>query len=197
MSHKSDDRRSGAALDLAYGLGWFSIGLGLAELLAPRQMARAIGMEGSEGLLQLYGVRGIGTGIAIIASDNPRPWIWGRVAGDALDLATLAGGYSRGNPRREKVGLAMGAVAGVAALDVICAEMLDPGDRGPPLPLDYYQGLSGFPADPEEMRGAASDFEVPRDFRTPEALRPFPEGMAAAGVASASAPGTGATATGA
>lgn len=29
---------------VATGLGWFSIGLGLAELLAPREVARVTGM---------------------------------------------------------------------------------------------------------------------------------------------------------
>ena len=31
----------------------------------------------------------------------------------------------------------------------------------------------GFPKRPEQMRGAARNFEVPPDMRTPEALRPF------------------------
>jgi hypothetical protein len=109
---QSDHRSRGGAFDLAYGLGWFSIGLGLAELLAPGRLAHAIGMEGSESVLQAYGLREIGTGIAILASDNPAPWIWARVAGDALDLATLATGLSGDNPRRENVGIAMGAVEG-------------------------------------------------------------------------------------
>ena len=30
-----------------------------------------------------------------------------------------------------------------------------------------------FKRPPQQMRGAARDFEVPRDFRTPEALRPY------------------------
>jgi hypothetical protein len=33
-------------------LGWFSIGLGLAEILAPRALCRALGMEGREALVQ-------------------------------------------------------------------------------------------------------------------------------------------------
>jgi hypothetical protein len=34
----------------------------------------------------------------------------------------------------------------------------------------------GFPKPPEQMRGAARDFEIPPDMRTPEALRPFAVG---------------------
>jgi len=42
-------------------LGWFSIGLGLAEVLAPRSLTRGLGMEGHEQLMQAYGVREIAT----------------------------------------------------------------------------------------------------------------------------------------
>lgn len=34
----------GRADQLAKALGWFSLGLGLAELLAPRRITRALGM---------------------------------------------------------------------------------------------------------------------------------------------------------
>lgn len=36
-----------------------------------------------------------------------------------------------------------------------------------------YSNRSGFPRSPEEMRGAARDFEIPRDMRTPDVLRPY------------------------
>src|SRR4051812_26594880 len=45
---------------LAAGLGWFSIGLGLLELLAPRFVGRISGGDGRRtGLIRLYGVREI------------------------------------------------------------------------------------------------------------------------------------------
>ena len=47
---------------MAKGLGWFSIALGLAELLAPRATARATGAQHGKNLLQAYGVREIATG---------------------------------------------------------------------------------------------------------------------------------------
>jgi hypothetical protein len=36
------------ALSMARGLGWFSLGLGVAEMLAPRALTRGLGMEGNE-----------------------------------------------------------------------------------------------------------------------------------------------------
>jgi len=47
------------ARKMAKGLGWFSIGLGLAEIAAGRQIGRALGMEHRTGLLGAYGAREI------------------------------------------------------------------------------------------------------------------------------------------
>ena len=112
------------AHSMARGLGWFSIGLGLAELLAPRALTRGLGMEGNEQIVQAYGVREIATGIGILSSNHPAPWIWGRVGGDALDIATLATGLQQDNPKKDNVELALVAVAGVTALDVVCGTSL-------------------------------------------------------------------------
>lgn len=157
---------------LARGLGVFSIALGLAEVLAPRALTRSLGMEGSETLVRAYGMREIATGIGILASEDPMPWIWGRVAGDALDLATLATGLEGDNPKRVNVGIAMGAVAAVTALDVLCATTLTGEDREPLPPLRDYSNRRGFPSAPDQMRGVAQrDFVLPRDMREPEIMR--------------------------
>ena len=159
---------------VARGLGWFSVGLGLIELAAPGALARNLGLERREGLIRAYGARELATGVGILTQDDPRPWIWGRVAGDALDLATLASGLDRGNPERANVGVAMLAVAGVTLLDAWCARALEDERREiAARPLPYYGDRSGLPASPSEMRGAARDLEVPADFRIPEPLRPY------------------------
>ena len=94
---------------LARGLGVFSIALGLIEVVAPRALARFLGMEGSEALIRGYGLREIATGVGILASNDPTPWIWGRVAGDGLDIATLMTGYEGDNPKKDNVTLALAA----------------------------------------------------------------------------------------
>jgi hypothetical protein len=166
--------RSDAALPLARGLGWFSIALGAAEVIAPGRLAELLGMEGQERVLRAYGVREIATGIGVLAAENPAPWIWGRVAGDALDLATLARGLDEDNPNRRNVGVALAAVAGVAALDVLCGRQLTRAQEEDAAPARDYSDRSGFPRPPQEMRGvAARDFEAPRDMRTPAALRAY------------------------
>ena len=158
---------------LADGLGWFSIGLGVLELVAARPLARAMGMEERAELLRLYGARELATGVGILTQQDPTPWMWGRVGGDALDLATLAPGLDGDNPHRGNVGLAMAAVAGVTVLDVVCARALTQERMRPRPPLRDYSDRVGMPRPAAQMRGAAGDFEVPRDFRIPEPLRPY------------------------
>ncbi len=106
---------------LARGLAWFGIGLGLAELLAPRAVARAAGLERHARLIQAYGMREILAGLMILAAEEPEPWLWTRVAGDGLDGALLARGMGADNPARGRTMLAALAVAPVVALDILYA----------------------------------------------------------------------------
>jgi hypothetical protein len=172
-SRKGSGRPKGSVIALARGLGWFSIGLGLAEVLAPRTLTEQLGMEGKEPLLRFYGAREIAEGIGILMTGNPAPWVWGRVAGDAIDLATLATGLDAHNPKKGNVAIALAAVAGVTALDGVCAQALSGAARGGHRVVRDYSDRRGMPKPPDEMRGAARDFGVPRDMRTPDALRPF------------------------
>lgn len=114
--------RLGSPLGLARKLGWFSIGLGVMQVLMPRSFTRMLGLNGHKGLIQFYGAREIGTGVAILKSADPTPWIWARVAGDALDLVTVTAGLL--GPRKSNVMLTLAVLGGVGALDLICAEQL-------------------------------------------------------------------------
>lgn len=138
--------RKSRAQAVAYGLGIFSIGLGLAELVAPRFVRRVAGFTVDDASMRLYGVREIATGVAILAASNRAPWVWGRVAGDALDIATA---------RRPA---AIGALAGVTALDIGTAVALQRENRAPQRTFDYSD-RSGFPRPVAEMRGSAAKKE--------------------------------------
>ena len=158
---------------LAHGLGWFSIGLGLTELFAAERLTRSLGMDGKEGLVRAYGMRELASGITALSPDKVAG-IWSRVAGDALDLATLLSAYNDENPKKHNVALALVAVAGVTLLDIVCAEGLTVRhSRGKGEPRDYSD-RSGFPRAPDEMRGAAREAARPRDMKGPEALQPHP-----------------------
>jgi hypothetical protein len=106
---------------LATFLGLFSIGLGLAESLAPQRTADVTGVR-SPSLLRAYGLREILSGLGILTNKRPAFWLWSRVAGDGLDLATLGAAYREANSGdRTKIIASAAAVLGVMALDVLCA----------------------------------------------------------------------------
>ena len=112
---------------LARFLGWFSIGLGLAEVLAPRALARCIGVKARPALLGFLGVREITSGVGILAERRPSAWLWSRVGGDMMDLALLGLALAMNRRRRGRVAAATAAVAGVTALDLLCSEQLSDG----------------------------------------------------------------------
>lgn len=107
--------------DVARGLAWFGIGLGLVEFVAPRAVARASGLQGHEKLLQVFGVREIASGVVILAAKEPEVWLWTRVAGDVLDSLLLSKGMKSNKPNRTRAILATAAVAPVVVLDVLYA----------------------------------------------------------------------------
>jgi uncharacterized membrane protein len=112
---------------LAQGLGWFSIGLGLLEIFAPRALSRLIGVRPRTGMMQLLGAREVVTGIGILTQPQTDKWIKARVAGDTLDLTLLGAGFMSDESEPGRLALATVAVAGVTALDVLCATDLTVG----------------------------------------------------------------------
>jgi uncharacterized membrane protein len=116
---------------LAGGLGWFSIGLGLAQVAAPGAVARLIGVPGDDktrSLMRGLGLREMTAGVGILTRPAPAGWLWARVAGDAMDLALLGAALSSNKARWGRVAAATAAVVGVTALDLLSAVQL--GRRG-------------------------------------------------------------------
>ena len=121
------DRGTGGE-STADGLGYFGIGLGLAELLAPNVVARVIGIsdpdDRSRMTLRLMGLREIGSGVAILSGQQPTTAVWSRVVGDAIDLALL--GRTLANPENDRARTLFGIanVLAVTALDLTTARQL-------------------------------------------------------------------------
>ena len=121
---------SASAKKLAKGLAWFSVGLGLTELLAPRAIANISGVSKERtGLIRLYGLRELASGVAIFTQENPAGGVWSRVAGDALDLASLGAAAASPNSKRGRLAFATANVLAVTALDIICAKQLSNGSK--------------------------------------------------------------------
>lgn len=124
-----DSRMSQNDIDerLSYGLGWFSIGLGLAELLAPGKMAQLIGASDenrNRNVMRAYGLREIAAGIGILSQPTAPAWLWTRVAGDMLDLGSMLAAMGSRKADRGRLIAATAAVAGVTALDIYCGQKL-------------------------------------------------------------------------
>jgi uncharacterized membrane protein len=124
----ADDDRGTGGESLADFLGYFSIGLGLAEVLAPNVMSRVIGIkepdDRSRTTMRLMGLREIGSGVAILSNQQPAKAVWARVAGDALDLALLGKTLSNADNDRGRTLFATANVLAVAALDLMVAKQL-------------------------------------------------------------------------
>jgi hypothetical protein len=134
-SGRSGNGTGRSGVGTARGLGWFSIGLGLAEVAMPRRLARIIGMDedddSNRNLLFAYGLREIATGVAILSSERPAGAVWARVGGDVLDLATLGRAMADEDSNRGRLTAATAAVLGVAALDLLAGRRLSRnGERG-------------------------------------------------------------------
>ena len=105
----------------ARALGWFSAGLGAAQLLVPRTVLGAVGIRPtgvSAAITRLVGLRELSVVPGMLAASAPVGWLAARAAGDVKDLMLLAVARGDGRNRRGRVGLAMVGVAGVLAADV-------------------------------------------------------------------------------
>jgi hypothetical protein len=116
---------------LARGLAVFSIGLGVAELVAPRKVAELIGVkEDHDILLRLMGAREIASGLGIMQGKSSH-FLWSRVAGDMLDLGLLAFAARDDRNEQKRIQFVITVVATVTALDLL-ASILHSRDHSEP-----------------------------------------------------------------
>jgi uncharacterized membrane protein len=161
---------------LAKGLGWYSLVLAAAQLLAPRTLTRWLGLDDNErnvAVMRAVGVRELVKGVGILTSYRPAGWLWARVAGDAMDLTML--GMARGarrnaeqrrmdltmlrigrgarrddEQRRRRVDAGIAAVAGTTAVDLWAAAGMTrraPSARGRALHLRKAVTVAREPAE--------------------------------------------------
>ena len=79
----ADSDRGTGGESLANFLGIFSIGLGMAQVLAPEGMSKVCGIRDAEGnanLMRLMGMREISHGIALLTNPQPEKAAWAREA---------------------------------------------------------------------------------------------------------------------
>ena len=113
-----------AGTTIARGLGLFSMGLGLCQLLAPREFDRLIGVRpdgDTETTTRAIGLRELGAAAGLLAAPRTAMFMWMRVAGDLMDLALLGRAVRSRDNKQERVGQAMASVVGITALDVLAS----------------------------------------------------------------------------
>jgi uncharacterized membrane protein len=126
----SGPRHTGRSSDgegLAKALGWFSLGLGIAQLTAPKRLNRMIGAREdskSRTMMLAVGVREIAAGVGLLTQARPAAWAWGRVAGDAMDLALVGNALTSDEHDRPRTAATATALLAITALDVYCAQRL-------------------------------------------------------------------------
>jgi uncharacterized membrane protein len=122
-------------------LGFFSLGLGLAQLTLTGEVARLLGLGNTarnRAALRLVGAREVVSGVALLARSDSAGPVWSRLAGDVVDLG-LVGAALRGRPAsRARLLLTGGAIAGVAVLDALSAAALSRNERVQKLVLPIH-----------------------------------------------------------
>jgi uncharacterized membrane protein len=111
-------------------LGLFGLGLGLVQVLAPRELLSFIGLEPEDhrvNMVRLVGVRELMSGAGILMNQDAKGknnWVWGRVAGDAMDIALISAVMNARDADQGRLMAVLAAVAGVTALDVLAGRQL-------------------------------------------------------------------------
>ena len=107
--------------------GWLSVALGTLAIAAPATTARLIGARRcrtTTSVLRSVGARELGAGVGLLAGKRPAAGtLWFRVLGDAIDLSLLFAAMGAPRAKRNRLIGAVGAIAGIALLDVAAATM--------------------------------------------------------------------------
>src|SRR3954449_4899640 len=106
---------------LAKFLGAFSFGLGVAQLAVPHRVNKLIGVKDTpktRAIQRAAGVQELGAAQGIFAFSPPTPVLWSRVAGDVVHLGLLVRALENRRNDRSKLKNAIGAVAGIAIVDL-------------------------------------------------------------------------------
>ncbi|HVL81905.1 MAG TPA: hypothetical protein VM840_09970 [Actinomycetota bacterium] len=138
---------------LGRALGWFSVGLGAAQLAMPDAVNRMVGVRATptaRRVMRAMGAREVAAGVAILATHRT-VFFWGRVAGDVLDLALLTLGRSPGAGARTAGAAA--AVVGATVADVMRSVSGDPAPS-------HTRAVATVNRAPDEVRRAWDDLHA-------------------------------------
>jgi hypothetical protein len=128
------DRPGNATGPLVKTLAGASLGLGLAELVAPAKVAAVAGVDDtrlSRRVIRALGARECGHGAALLG--GPDTLVWTRVAGDVLDVSLLLAGVAARGPGRRRRGAFSAAILGGSGAADLYAALHATRDGGAPV----------------------------------------------------------------
>ena len=112
---------------MALGVGWISLGIGLALTLAPRRSATLLGWENRENLARVIGAADLIVGTGLLVDQSRSRWMLAR----AFLNVVLAGSYGSvlagGTARRRRAGVGLIAMAVLTVVDYSLARRLREG----------------------------------------------------------------------
>lgn len=129
--NRPGSRRSSAGA----ALGLMSLGFGASALLAPRTVARVMGVERmlTPAVVQAIGVRELASGTGLLAQPAEPRWRWMRVAGDLMDLALHAVSMVRARSVKARLAASTAGILALLAVDAAAARRISgravPGGR--------------------------------------------------------------------
>jgi uncharacterized membrane protein len=124
---------------LTSGLAWFSVGLGVTQLVAPGFLGDLAGLPGGQGrrrdlAIRACGARELVTGIGLLGSTDKTRWLQARVLGDAIELGLLATALTSSRSSKARLAVVMAAMAAVTALDIVATRKAVKADKRASVP---------------------------------------------------------------
>lgn len=112
-------------VQLARGLGWFSLGLGALEIAGAAKLGQAFGIADKASTFRTLGAREITNGVAILRKQQPTARsIWARVVGDFIDAGAFANALRAPRAKRGRIAAAIAFVAVAGVADFLVAKAL-------------------------------------------------------------------------
>lgn len=108
-------------------LGFVGIGMSLAQIIAPKAFARAIGVKPNRrarSIVRAMGVRDLAAGAGMLWQPKRPEWAWAKVAGAAMDVSLLAAATTKRRSNVPRIRSAAMATLVLAALDVLVARRM-------------------------------------------------------------------------
>jgi uncharacterized membrane protein len=149
-------RNLASGIRRARGLGWFSIGLGIAQLASPGVISSfVLGADDQRRrrTMRLVGARQLACGIGILTRRHPSRWLWMRVAGDLVDLALLGASLSARRTDRGRILGSIAGVLGVTALDALTSLQHSRARAAAHVDVQHFTAAVTVNRRPEEVYG--------------------------------------------